>query len=84
VTLARSKRPDLVIIDLQIAGMSGIETTRQITQMDVMKGVPVVALTAGGHPGDLEELARIGCRGYITKPIDTNMLTSQVELYLEG
>jgi two-component system cell cycle response regulator len=84
VTLAQSEHPDLVIVDLQIAGMSGIETTRQIIQTDGLGGIPVVALTAAGRPDDLEELARIGCRGYITKPIDTNMLASQIELYLEG
>ncbi|MFH1865346.1 MAG: response regulator, partial [Candidatus Eisenbacteria bacterium] len=74
--------PDLVIIDLQLVGMSGIEATRQIIQMDEMKNIPVVALTPGDIPENLEELARVGCRGYITKPIDTNMLASQVQLYL--
>ena len=82
VSLARSSHPDLVIIDLQLVGMSGIEATRQIIQMDEMKDIPVVALTPGDIPDNLEELARVGCRGYITKPIDTNMLASQIQLYL--
>jgi diguanylate cyclase (GGDEF)-like protein len=82
VSLARSKHPDLVIIDLQIAGLSGLETTRRIVQMDEMKDIPVVALTRGDVPDNIEELARAGCRGYITKPIDTNVLASQVQLYL--
>jgi diguanylate cyclase (GGDEF)-like protein len=82
VSLARSKHPDLVIIDLQIAGLSGLETTRRIVQMDEMRGIPVVALTRGDVPDNIEELARAGCRGYITKPIDTNVLASQVQLYL--
>lgn len=84
VTLARSEHPDLIIIDLQIAGTGGIETTRQIAQMDEMKNVPIVALTSSDGGEELEELARAGCRGYITKPIDTNLLASQVQLYLEG
>jgi diguanylate cyclase (GGDEF)-like protein len=83
VSLARSTHPDLVIIDLQLSGMSGLEATRQILEMDEMKGIPVIALTPGNAPGNIEELARVGCRGYITKPIDTNMLASQVQLYLE-
>ncbi len=62
--------------------MSGIEATRLIIQMDEMKNIPVVALTPGDVPDNLEELARVGCRGYITKPIDTNVLASQVQLYL--
>jgi diguanylate cyclase (GGDEF)-like protein len=82
VSLARSSHPDLVIIDLQLVGMGGIEATRQIIQMDEMKNIPVVALTLGDIPDNLEELARVGCRGYITKPIDTNMLASQIQLYL--
>jgi len=83
VTLAESEHPDLVIIDLQIQGMSGLEAARQISQIDGMQNIPVVALTTADVSGRLEELARVGCRGYITKPIDTNMLASQVELYLE-
>ncbi len=83
VSLARTTHPDLVIIDLQLVGMSGLEATRQITQMDEMKDVPVVALTPGNVPGNIEELVRAGCRGYITKPIDTNMLASQIQIYLE-
>jgi diguanylate cyclase (GGDEF)-like protein len=82
VSLARSAHPDLVIIDLQIAGLSGLETTRRIVQMDEMKDIPVVALTRGDVPDNIEELARAGCRGYITKPIDTNVLASQVQLYM--
>lgn len=83
VSLAKTTHPDLVIVDLQLAGMSGLEATRQILQMDEMKDVPVVALTPGDVPGNIEALARVGCRGYITKPIDTNMLASQIQLYLE-
>jgi diguanylate cyclase (GGDEF)-like protein len=83
VSLARSTHPDLVIVDLQLSGMSGIEATRQIIQMEEMKDIPVVALTTGDVPDNLKELARVGCRGYITKPIDTNVLASQVQLYLK-
>jgi diguanylate cyclase (GGDEF)-like protein len=83
VSLAKTTHPDLVIIDLQLAGMSGLEATRQIIEIEGMKDVPVVALTPGDVPGNIEALARVGCRGYITKPIDTNMLASQIQLYLE-
>ncbi len=83
VNLAKTSHPDLVIVDLQIHGMSGMETTRKIARLDEIKDIPVVALTVGDVPSELEELARAGCRGYITKPIDTNVLASQVQLYLE-
>ncbi|MBN2564418.1 MAG: diguanylate cyclase [Candidatus Eisenbacteria bacterium] len=83
ISLARASHPDLVIIDLQIHGMSGLEATRQIVEMDTNRTMAVVALTANALPNDLEELARVGCRGYITKPIDTDMLASQVQVYLD-
>jgi len=84
LSLVRSAHPDLVLIDLQIEGMDGLEATRQIVGLDETKGVPVVALTAKDMPKDLEELVAAGCRGYIVKPIDTNNLASQVQAYLEA
>lgn len=83
LSLARSAHPDLVLIDLQIESMDGLEATRQLVGLDETKGVPVVALTARDMPKDLEELTEAGCRGYIMKPIDTNSLASQVQAYLE-
>ena len=83
LTMLESTSPDLVIVDLQLTDMSGLAATRQIIQMEEMKDVPVVALTPWDVPGKIEELARVGCRGYITKPIDTNLLASQIQVYLE-
>jgi diguanylate cyclase (GGDEF)-like protein len=84
LSLARSVHPDLVLIDIQIGGMGGLEATRQLVQMDETRNIPVVALTAKDMPSDLEELVEAGCRGYIMKPIDTNSLASQVQAYLES
>lgn len=84
LSLARSAHPDLVLIDIQIGGMGGLEATRQLVELDETRGIPVIALTAKDMPSDLEELVEAGCRGYIVKPIDTNSLASQVQAYLEG
>jgi diguanylate cyclase (GGDEF)-like protein len=84
LSLARSAHPDLVLIDIQIAGMDGLEATRRIVQLEETRDVPVVAITAKNMPKDLEALTEAGCRGYIIKPIDTNALPSQVQAYLEG
>jgi diguanylate cyclase (GGDEF)-like protein len=81
--LAKSSRPDLVIIDVQLDGMSGLEAARRLVQMEETRCIPVVALTAQDMPRDLEELVRAGCRGYITKPIDTNSLAAQIQSYLQ-
>ncbi len=84
VDLARSEHPDLVIIDVHLHGMSGLEATKLLVENDETKDIPVVALTTRDMPGDLEALAKAGCRGYITKPIDTNNLAIQIETYLQG
>jgi diguanylate cyclase (GGDEF)-like protein len=83
ISLARTTHPDLVIVDLQLHDMNGLEATRQIVELDANRSMAVVALTASALPDDLEALARVGCRGYITKPIDTDMLASQIQIYLD-
>jgi len=83
LSLAKSSRPDLVIIDVNLDGMSGLEAARRLVQMEETRCIPVVALTAHDMPGDLEALVRAGCRGYITKPIDTNSLAAQIQSYLQ-
>jgi diguanylate cyclase (GGDEF)-like protein len=84
LSLAGSVRPDLVIIDTSLHGMSGIEATRKLLEMEVMRDVPVVALTGGDTGDELAALSKAGCRGYIMKPIDTNNIASQIESYLHG
>ncbi len=81
--LAKSARPDLVIIDVSLEGMSGLEAAKRLVQMEETRSIPVVALTARDLPSDLEALVRAGCRGYITKPIDTNSLAAQIQSYLQ-
>ncbi len=83
VALAKSSHPDLVIMDLALNGMSGLDATRKLYAMDETKDIPVVALTSTETPGDIAELVKAGCRGYITKPINTNNLASQIESYIE-
>jgi diguanylate cyclase (GGDEF)-like protein len=84
LSLARSARPDLVLIDIQIEGADGIESTRQLVELEETNGVPVIALTARDMPKDIEDLQQAGFKGYISKPIDTNSLASQVRAYLDS
>lgn len=84
VSLAKSERPDLVIVDIQLTGSSGLDATRQLVEMVEMKDTPIVALTTRDMPSDLDSLVRAGCRGYIVKPIDTNSLASQIQTYLKS
>ena len=71
IELARTERPDLIIMDLQLAGMDGFAATRVIKADPVTRHIPVVAMTAYAMSGDRERALEAGCDGYITKPIDT-------------
>jgi len=81
--LLSDKRPDLVLMDLQLPGMDGLEVTRRIKADPVTADLPVVALTA--HVGQIDEdrAREAGCAGYITKPIRLAVFPRQVEAFLE-
>jgi CheY-like chemotaxis protein len=70
--------PDLILMDIQLPGMDGLQLTRHLRRDVSLSGVPIVAFTASAIKGD-EEIARAaGCDGYITKPIDTRTFASLV------
>src|SRR5436309_281204 len=69
--LLRSYHPDLVLADIQLPGIDGLELTRRIKQEDATRDIVVVALTAFTMKGDERRAVESGCDGYITKPIDT-------------
>lgn len=73
--------PDVILMDLQLPGMSGFELTRHIRTMPALRDVVVVALTAYAMKGDEERALAAGCDGYIAKPIDTRALPDQIEAY---
>jgi CheY-like chemotaxis protein len=82
LALLERELPRLILMDIQMPGMSGYELTRRLKADPRTQHVLVVALTALAMKGD-EELARdAGCDGYISKPIDTHTLPQQVAGYL--
>ena len=83
-SLVQSEHPDLILVDMQLSGSSGLDATMDLIGMDENRGVPVVAITTRDVPIDLDELVKAGCRGYIVKPIDTNNLATQIRSYLDG
>ena len=78
-----SWRPDLILMDLQLPGMSGLELTRQLKTDPATRDIPIVALTAYAMKGDEEKARASGCDGYISKPIDTRTLHQSVAGYLQ-
>lgn len=80
--LAHVASPDLVLMDLSLPGMDGLAATRNLKADPATRHLPVIALTAHAMRGDAKIIADAGCDGYLTKPIDTRKLASQVRAYL--
>ena len=79
--IAKERLPDLILMDIQLPGMNGLEATRIIKEDPEMTNIPVVALTSFAMQGDEEKAISAGCEGYITKPIDTREFTKMVAQY---
>jgi two-component system cell cycle response regulator DivK len=69
LTLARDEQPDLILMDIQLPGMDGLEATALLKQDDTTRAIPVIALTALAMKGDEERIRAAGCDGYIAKPM---------------
>lgn len=75
--------PDLVLMDLNLDGMSGFEATRRLKNDPRLRHIPVVALTAYAMVGDRERALESGCDGYLSKPVDVRRLPEQVREFIE-
>ncbi len=82
--LAVELKPALVLLDINLPGLSGFEVAMKLRQNSDLNGIPIVALTAKTMKSDRETALVAGCDGYISKPIDPFQFTSQVEAYLGG
>jgi len=82
VEIALKERPDLILMDIQLPGMDGLEATRQIRASETNGGIPIIALTSYAMTGDKERALKAGCTGYIEKPIDPETIMSNLERYL--
>jgi CheY-like chemotaxis protein len=82
IQLARDWQPDLLLMDIQLPGMDGLEATKKIKKDKSLNGIPIVALTSYAMQGDEEKALAAGCVGYITKPIDTKAFLKTIEKYL--
>ena len=69
MSLAREHRPDLILMDIQLPEVSGLEVTKWLKEDDQLRQIPVVAVTAFAMKGDEERIREGGCEAYISKPI---------------
>ena len=80
--LIRDHHPDLIIMDMQLPEVSGLEVTRQIKNDDEIKTIPVVAVTAFAMKGDEEKFRAGGCEAYIAKPISVAQFVDTVKRFV--
>lgn len=76
--LLQTVSPRLILMDIQLPGMDGLELTRRIKADPATRHIRIIAVTAYAMKGDEEKAAAAGCDGYVTKPIDTRLLLEMV------
>ncbi len=80
--LARLHKPDLIIMDIQLPEISGLEVTKRLKADESMRDIPVVAVTAFAMKGDEEKILAGGCEAYLAKPITVNAFIDTVRKYI--
>ena len=84
IEIARREHPNLLLIDIDIAGLDGYEVTTRLKASPSFEDTPVVAVTAATSEGDRQRARVAGCTGYIAKPIDVDRFPDQVRSYFVG
>lgn len=81
LVIAAEKVPDLILMDVNIPGMDGLETTAKMKQNPRLSHIPVIALTANAMKGDKERCLAAGCDGYMQKPVGVSDLRREITRY---
>jgi two-component system, cell cycle response regulator DivK len=82
--LLASYRPRLILMDIQLPGMDGLELTRRLKADPATRAIIIIALTAYAMKGDEARTAGAGCDGYVSKPIDVEQLPAVIACHLAG
>jgi|SRR6185503_3001253 len=82
--VAAKESPDLILMDIQLPGMDGLEAVKALKANPTTSAIPVVALTAHAMPSHRERAIEAGCSGFITKPIRSRNFREEVQGHLEG
>ena len=81
IHMAHMHHPDLILMDIQLPGIDGLEASKIISTDVDLKDIPIIALTSYAMEGDKEKAKKAGCIGYITKPIDTKTFLETIGNY---
>lgn len=82
VEVAARERPDLILMDIQLPGIDGLETTKRIREHVASLDAPIIAVTSFAMAGDRERLLEAGCNGYIEKPINPDTIMGEISAFL--
>lgn len=80
--VAKEQRPDLIVMDIQLPEMSGLEVTERIKSDPDLAPIPVIAVTAFAMKGDEERIRAAGCEAYLSKPISIDRFISTIKSFL--
>jgi len=82
--IAREHRPDLILMDIQLPEVSGLEVTKWLKEDEELRSIPVIAVTAFAMKGDEEKIIEGGCEAYISKPISVNSFLETIDSFVSG
>ena len=82
VDLARKHRPDLILMDIQLPEVSGLQVTQWLKDDDSLKSIPIIAVTAFAMKGDEEKIRQGGCEAYLSKPISVGKFLETIDKFL--
>jgi two-component system, cell cycle response regulator DivK len=80
--MLKNDHSDLIVMDIQLPGMDGLEVTRKLKEQPATADIPVIAVTSYAMKGDREKALAAGCAGYVTKPIDKNTFIKEVAAHV--
>ena len=83
IALARTSKPALILLDIQLPQMDGYAVARELRNNPDLRDIPIIAVTSYAMVGDREKSLAAGCNGYIEKPINPETFVSEIERFLK-